>query len=220
MDHTQAIQGSYTEKYLLGELSPAQRDEFEDHFFDCTLCADDVQTGAVFVDNARAVLRSEEPAGPARSQFAGFGMPFRAAALMSVCLLGLVGYQTFVTIPGLHSGGGGTRGGLTKAVPMVSLIGMGSRAAAQAVEVPAGQDTSFTLEIPGGPGFISYECRILDSGDQVKSVVPVSTKLAKDPFLLEISGSQLTPGAYQIVVVGNKSGGAPQELSRIPLSAK
>jgi hypothetical protein len=219
MDHDQAIQESFVEKYLLGELSPAQRDEFEDHYFDCFVCAEDVQNGAVFVDNARALLRSEEPAGDAVSHFTGFGLPFRAAALASVILLGLVGYQNLVTIPGLLSTGslsGGSR--MARIVPRISLIGMGSRAAAQSVVVPSGKDASFELEIPGGPGFVSYECRIIDAAHQIKSVMPVPPELAKDAFTLEIPGSQLIRGAYQIIVSGLKAGGDQQELTRIPLS--
>jgi hypothetical protein len=221
MDHSQAIQESYVERYLLGELSPAQRDEFEDHYFDCYVCAEDVHNGAVFVDNARALLRSEEPAGGAVSHFAGFGLPFRAAALASVFLLGLVGYQNLVTIPGLQSVGSiSGSSSVARIVPRISLVGMGSRAAAQSVVVPAGRDASFELEIPGGPGFVSYECRIIDAAEKIKSVVPVPPELAKDAFTLEVPGSQLIQGAYQIIVSGLKASGGQQELSRIPLSVK
>ena len=31
------------ERYLLGELTDAERDQFEEHFFDCSACADDVR---------------------------------------------------------------------------------------------------------------------------------------------------------------------------------
>lgn len=221
MDHSQAIQESFAERYLLGELSPAQRDEFEDHYFDCSVCADDVHHGAVFVDNARALLRSEEPAGGASYRFAGFGLPFRAAALASVLLLGLVGYQNMVMIPGLLSAGSNeARKGIARIVPRISLVGMGSRAAAQSVAVPAGKDAAFELEIPGGPGFVAYACRIIDAAERIKSVVPVPPELAKDAFTLEVPGSQLTPGAYQIIVFGLRAGGGQQELSRIPLSVK
>jgi hypothetical protein len=218
MDHTEAIQGSYVEKYLLGELNPAERDSFENHYFDCSICADDVYTGAVFVENARSLLRSEEAAVPARPNFPGFGLPFRAAALASVCLLAFVGYQNIVTIPSLQSGGGG--GGTAHAVPRVSLVGMGSRAASRAVTLLARKNVSIDIEIPGGPEFISYECRIVDAADHVKSVVLVSAEMAKDAFALEIPGSELTPGAYRLVVVGNKSGGMQKILNSIALSVK
>ena len=35
MDHSEAVQLMATERYLLGELSPDQREAFEEHFFEC-----------------------------------------------------------------------------------------------------------------------------------------------------------------------------------------
>ena len=57
MDHNEALQLQAAEKYVLGELSPPLRDEFEEHFFECQECALDVKAAAGFVDNARAVWR-------------------------------------------------------------------------------------------------------------------------------------------------------------------
>ena len=65
MDHSEAVQLNATEKYLLGDLPTDQREAFEEHFFACTECAQDVKAAAILIDNARAVLR-EAPV-PARS---------------------------------------------------------------------------------------------------------------------------------------------------------
>ena len=62
MDHTEATRELMTERYLLGELSPAQKDAFEEHFFSCGECAEAVAQGAYFVDNARAALAEQRPA--------------------------------------------------------------------------------------------------------------------------------------------------------------
>ena len=56
MDHNEAVRIQATEKYVLGELSPPLRDEFEEHFFECQECALDVKAAAGFVDNARVAL--------------------------------------------------------------------------------------------------------------------------------------------------------------------
>ena len=58
MDHNEALRLQAAEKYVLGELPPPLRDEFEEHFFDCQECAQDVIAVAGFVDNARHVWRS------------------------------------------------------------------------------------------------------------------------------------------------------------------
>jgi hypothetical protein len=57
MEHDLAANSNAVERYILGELTPAERDAFEDHYFSCEACADDVRTLTLFVDNAKAVLR-------------------------------------------------------------------------------------------------------------------------------------------------------------------
>src|SRR5580704_15487996 len=56
MDHETVVRQKMTEKYLLKELDPAMRDEFEEHYFDCTDCAVDVRAGALFIDQSKVVL--------------------------------------------------------------------------------------------------------------------------------------------------------------------
>jgi len=46
------------EKYLLEELTPELRDEFEEHFFDCQECALDVQATAAFMAAARQEFKA------------------------------------------------------------------------------------------------------------------------------------------------------------------
>ena len=58
MDHNEALRQQAAEKYVLGELPPTLRDEYEEHYFECEECAEDVRAAAEFVDNVRAVLRA------------------------------------------------------------------------------------------------------------------------------------------------------------------
>src|SRR5258706_1134146 len=59
MDHNQALQLQAAVKYVLGELSQVQRDEYEEHYFDCAECAVDIKALATFADTTREVLRQE-----------------------------------------------------------------------------------------------------------------------------------------------------------------
>lgn len=223
MDHTQAIEGKFTERYLLGDLTPAQRDQFEEHFFDCAICADDVQFGAVFVDNARAVLRegpvSEETAASSHHKpaYARYGLPFQSAALAFVVMLCVVGYENVVTIPNLKSSAaaGGVR--TPEILPTVSLVGMGSRAATNPVEAPVARDFVFEMEIPGGPEFTGYLCQIRDQSNALKFSVPVSQREAQDTVRLAIPAGTLPAGNYKLKVAGEKSGGSQQELVQYPI---
>jgi len=57
MDHNEAVRMNAAEKYILGELSPVLREQYEEHFFACVACALEVKAAAAFVDNACDVLR-------------------------------------------------------------------------------------------------------------------------------------------------------------------
>ena len=62
MDHESVAPTRAVERYLLGEMSPAERDQFEAHFFECEECADEVRTGSMFVENSRAVFEEDDRA--------------------------------------------------------------------------------------------------------------------------------------------------------------
>src|SRR5579863_7675785 len=108
MDHTEVVRDKMTERYLLNELDPATRDQFEEHYFDCTECARDISAGAQFVEHTRVVLaeNTERERLPARQSanrgwFPWLRPAFAAPAL--ALLLAIVGYQNLVTYPKLQS---------------------------------------------------------------------------------------------------------------------
>jgi hypothetical protein len=55
MDHEKSISTHAAEGYLLGELTPPERDAFEEHFFECDECGQTVRDGAAFRDGMRAL---------------------------------------------------------------------------------------------------------------------------------------------------------------------
>ncbi len=56
MEHQSAIDLQFAERYLLDELSPQEAAEFEAHFFECALCAEEVREGSRLHANLKAVL--------------------------------------------------------------------------------------------------------------------------------------------------------------------
>ena len=52
MDHEQVEKDKIVERFLLGDLSEAQREGFERHFFDCPLCSEDMRIAEIFRSNA------------------------------------------------------------------------------------------------------------------------------------------------------------------------
>lgn len=58
-DHQRAVYLHAVESYLLDELAPALREEFEEHFFECLECAEALRTGWILQQNGRALLRAK-----------------------------------------------------------------------------------------------------------------------------------------------------------------
>ena len=108
MDHNEAIQLQAAVKYVLGELSPVQREEYEEHYFDCAECAVDIKALATFADTTREVLRQERARALAKDlvPVRGGWLRWLQPALVPACaaLLLIIAYQNTVTIP--HAKGG------------------------------------------------------------------------------------------------------------------
>src|SRR5512138_1647333 len=111
MTHDLATRNQAPARYLLGELSPAERDEFEEHYFDCPDCAQEVHSGAVLRANTRAVLGEAAATAQPSSVRAvrwwqklfTFDGPVLAPYGVAAALLLVSGYQNLVVIPGLRS---------------------------------------------------------------------------------------------------------------------
>lgn len=220
MDHTEAIKSQAVEKYFLGELKGAERDAFEEHFFDCAECAADVQATALLVDNVREVLRAvpaEAKKAPARENrtpgFLSWWKPAYSFAAIAVLVAG-IGYQTLVTIPRLREGSTT----VAQALPSVSFMTAGSRGSgALEIAVPANSNFGIYVDIPSSPDFTSYTADIVTHSGVSKLSIPVSADQVKDTVQLLIPGRTLEPGQYDLVIRGHKSGDTTaQEIIRHP----
>lgn len=102
-----------TERYLLGEMTGPELDDFEEHMFVCTECAAAVTSGAAFTENARAVFNERPDLFAAESKkrstagerpaffWKWFSFPQLATSFAALALACVAGYQQFVTIPAL-----------------------------------------------------------------------------------------------------------------------
>jgi len=64
MDHQEAVSLGATERYLLGTLDEEQLEAFEEHFFGCLDCAEDVRAGVSVVAVARTLFDALPDAMP------------------------------------------------------------------------------------------------------------------------------------------------------------
>src|SRR5688500_7777000 len=107
MDHQQAIATQAAERYLLNELGDADRDAFEDHYFSCATCAEDVKIGAQMKDGVLAGMLDTAAGTQSakvvsiesrrRSITAAF-VPWAVAASLAL----VAGYQALWVVPGLR----------------------------------------------------------------------------------------------------------------------
>ncbi len=107
MDHEMSIKTQAAERYLLGELPPGEREAFEQHYFDCSECADHVRLAFQLGENARAVF-AEEARRPTQERASGFSnwlAWFRPVFLVpaTACLVAFMVYQNAAQIPALRA---------------------------------------------------------------------------------------------------------------------
>ena len=215
MNHDEAIRLKAAEKYLLGELSAEMRDQYEDHYFGCAECAQDIRTGAVFIDNARDVLipPSVTELGakhqPARSGGWWSALLRPAFAVPALALLLLVaGYQNTVTIP--HLKNAVSQSETAQTLPSFSLISGNSRGGAPlAIVVPAGKPFSFFVDIPPNAGYTSYVCEFQTESGTPELSLNISADEAKRTVQLLIPAGRLASGKHVLVVRGLDSQGKP-----------
>jgi hypothetical protein len=223
MDHTEAIRLKAAERYLLGELKGDEREQYEEHFFGCPECSNDIKASAIFMDNARDILASDkayipEAASRPRPQswFALFLRPAFAAPALALLLL-IVAYQGGIVIPHLKTALG--QATEPQAIPSFSLMTANSRGGSPlTIRVPANKSFSIYFDIPPVAQFPYYNCELQSESGTSEFSVNVSSAEARDSIQLLVPASRLTAGKHSLVVRGSGSpegtGAAKSEVAR------
>lgn len=219
MDHSEAIKSQAAEKYLLGELTIALRDEFEEHFFSCTECADNVRSGAALIDNARQVLRQEADERsrlPLRvGRWPSWLQPAWGFAAAAVLLFGIVAYQNLVTIPKMRSGAA-----QPQMLATFSFVTAGSRGAgATTIKVAKDHPFGIYVDIPPQGSFAYYSVNVQTESGGHAIRVQVSPEQARDTVQILIPSRTLKEGNGTLIVEGHKAEGEPAtEIARYPFT--
>jgi len=224
MQHHEADQTMAVERYLLGDMTGAELAQFEEHMFECSECAELVKTGAVFVENARAVLR--EPPVHARREAKTQAVtwkptpwwkilwaPALAPALVALVLVCIVGYQQLVVIRGLRSRLAEVNAPQALATFALHAV---SRSAEQSFVVPPNvQFFSLYFDV-AQESASGYSCFILDGTGSVRfteHLLPPKPEAGGVVTLL-IGRSMLPAGHYTLVVSAEAPHAA--EIGRFP----
>jgi anti-sigma factor RsiW len=208
MDHLQAVNTLAAERYLLEEMTDAERDEFEGHFFSCSECAEDLRDGTLMVEGARSGLISRvgtAAAAPTRMPLQHLArrrwrpsvvLPWAAAASFALST-GYLSWQ--IPSPG----------------PLVltpATLRPATRGQETVVSPGAGGIVALAVDLSGAAftGPLRYE--LLREGGSVVASGDATAPPAGEPLLLSIPAALLeTEGRYIVRMHGSGSGGLTEE---------
>ena len=225
MDHNEAVQQMAVEQYLLNEMTPDDREDFEAHLFDCAECSLDLRAGAVFLAEAKAQLPGLTTGNPAQDPkprakrswwqgWSGWMQPAFAAPVFATLLL-LVGYQNLVTYPALRQAANQPR-----LLPWAPLHGE-TRGAALTFTADRAHGLALPVDLPAPPSigaYVSYSIDLFDpQGELVWSgsaPAPADNSAESQRLSLVIPGAMLQDGAYTVAVSGIAANGEHGEIDK------
>ena len=224
MDHNEAIQLQAAVKYVLGELSQVQREEYEEHYFDCAECAADLKALVAFTDNAREVLRRDvrEPvtAEPlsVRGGWLRWFQPIVAVPAFAALLM-IIAYQNTVTIPRarLDASSGAAQLFVSSRAPKMAV----TRSDGEIPKYSVRQNESLPLKFDFTPSttFDAYECQLQEESGRSLLQLHVPGSFTNKELNLVIPANRVRPGKFTLVFTGDSgSKGQPANAQVLHLS--
>jgi hypothetical protein len=178
------------EKYTLDELSPDERAQFEEHLFDCPICADLVRQNFTVVENLKEVLR-QKPLATAITGWRAWLQPHSLVPILaSLALACVLFYQDFGPMPGQTA----------EILPQVPALKATTRGTATVVVVNR-KSAFFVLPVnidtlPSA----SFECEFYNAADK-KLLTQKSGPMNSDMDLRILLPAKTFPaGSYRLVL--------------------
>ena len=210
MTHQQALDTLASERYLLGEMTELERHSFEDHYFSCEECADDVRMGAIMEEGAKTVFADQSQSrfgAPNRTASVSVLQPARwwsprsavipwaAAAMLAL----VAGYESLLLAPSLR------RGSAPQAVTPVTLR-PASRGSEPVVTPSANGGVLLAVDVnTGAAGEEEYDLRT-SAGGQVAAGHAPAPPAGTPLFLLLPPGTLTARGEYVLLIRDAASG--------------
>jgi hypothetical protein len=218
MDHKTAVKIQAAERYVLDEFSPDERTDFEEHYFGCTECAEDVRAASILAANAKVVMEEEEAHTAAALRYPrpkwrlSWGLV--ASGVLNLVLLTGIGLQ------GLRLGPRKPAATSMEA-QFYQSFGVPAVSRAQMKTLQVSADARFfgaRFDLTPGQHFDTYEYQILDAAGAPKSGQSVKAPALDGADLqLAVPVAALAPGDYVFVLLGRRPDKLV-EISRARLS--
>jgi hypothetical protein len=222
MDHNEAVRLHAAEKYLLGELAKEQHAEYEEHYFDCSACAEEIKATAAFMESARQVARERKdvaevvgartvvPAAPTVGGWFAWLRPAFAVPVFAALLL-FIGYQNGVTIPHLKNSASSQTGGIISSSSSFQLLGSvrgGNDSGESTNKVAVKRGESFALKFDFTPTgtFSDYVWQLQDQAGRAVQQGLVGGDKKYQSVLLPVIGGVESAGKYSLVFFGDGDG--------------
>ena len=218
MDHETAVQLQAAERYVLDEFSPEERAAFEEHFFGCPGCADEVRSATILAANAKAVWHNAAESNTRKAAverpnpWNRFFWPLTASAALNLVLLAGFGLARWPS--------GGQPGSAIEPQFYRSYgVPAASRSAIPSFALPAGSRFfGARFDLMPGQSFESFEYQILDSAGTSRSGRSLPSPGGENSELeLAVPVASLGPGEYVLVLRGRQQG-RPAEIARARFS--
>jgi anti-sigma factor RsiW len=214
MEHETVAANRTVERYILGELDADERDSFEEHYFECADCGDEVRTASAFLANLRAVMAQEEvsaeaPVPRTKRPVLYWLRPAWGLGLAGVLMI-FASYQA-VVIRSLST--------VRQVNPFVLLPE--TRGDARVVEYREGHPLLFSFEIPTGVAS-AFQAEIVraDTNATIERapVKPPAEEL--DPAHVLFPKPNLGPGRYVLVLRALDGPHQGEQIDRYPFDIK
>ena len=216
MDHDAVVRQKMTERYLLGELDPETRDEFEEHFFDCQACALDIHAGALFVEQSKVALAGiSDPIStglpapapvPAKPGWLSWLRPAVVVPLMALLLV-TIGYQNLVTYPQLQQALNTPR-----VLPFASVNVGTYGSEGPAITIRPGEGFLLFVRIPPENGYSNYAAELYNPAGRLEWSLTIPATPGQDQWPVKVPGANREAGSYSLKVRGVTPAGASKEV--------
>jgi hypothetical protein len=217
MNHDEAIREQAVERYLLGELAEDARARFEEHFFDCAICAADLKSGATFVEALRT--EPQPTASPQRGMHvvakrapSAWLRPWLVPALAASLLV--IAYQNVVVLPGMRRATAAVQSPALMSNVVLANIGARGNDISK-LAAPVHGAFVISLDIPTKTEYSSYLCSLYNASGERLWQMPVPAQQAENTVFLRVPTDKATAGQNELRVLGvPSSGGTPAEVGR------
>ncbi len=208
MSHEEAITNQVAASYLLGDLSAAERDAFEEHYFDCRICAEDVRAGAAMFATGREVAANAEEVRRFRP------LKWAASGAAAAALTMVVGYQS-VIIPRVQSLAAPPVMEVLQPKPLISGETRGEQTPEQEVRFTGDERYVLYRDIPLEHPFPRYQFQLRTIAGKVLATSDVPLDLIGSPDAVPMSLRPLPAGRYVLATLGVRKDGSRSEVDRL-----